>query len=143
MGLDSVFWRKHSSEMTQKSYLALKYRMLSIAEVWGRDSEPSWTETEDRLKAYGDYTSFSFHDESRSSTCWIEFHRAADPMPEQERGPGAEDKFGIIPDIPCKRSAVIRDASRCDEWRNHYLFYAQEPYGLQGFWVFEITTYSD
>ena len=87
--------------------------------------------------------SFSFHDESRSSTCWIEFHRAADPMPEQERGPGAEDKFGIIPDIPCKRSAVIRDASRCDEWRNHYLYYAQEPYGLQGVWVFEITTYSD
>ena len=145
MELDSVFWNAHSDEMTQEGYLELKKRMLGVAEIWGKDPYPSWTETEDMLKAYGDYTSFSFHDESRSKTCWISFYMATVPIPERELEAGIRDRYKIINhfDIPCKRSVAIRDAPHCDEWRNHFFCYVQEPYGLQGVWVFEITTYSD
>ncbi len=130
--------------MTWESYLELKKQMLNAARIWGKDSDPSWTETEDKLKAYGDYSGWhDSHDDSSSSTCWIDFYKVADVMPEQEWKPGIKDKYEMITGIPCKRSTAVQDTSYCDEWRDHILYYLQEPYGLRGVWVLSFKKYKD
>ena len=144
MELASVFWNKHSEEMTQENYMDLKNRMLKAARFWSKGSNPSWTETENELKAYGDYSGWhDSHDDSSSSTCWIDFYKAIDSLSEQEWTSGIEDRYEMIHDIPCKRSVAIQDASYYDAWRDHILYYLLQPYGLQGVWVLSFKKYKD
>ena len=144
MDLESVFWKAHSKEMTQESYLELKNRMLKVARFWSRDSVPSWTETENEIKVYSNYSGWhDSHDDSSSSTCWIDFYMVTHSISEQEWKSGIKDHYGVISGIPCKRSVAIQDASYCDKWRDHILYYLHQPYGLRGIWVLSFRKYED
>lgn len=137
-------FQKAHQEISPESYNALKKRMLDAAMFWSGTDNPSWFENNNELRAYGDVSCWhDSHDDSSSSTCWIDFYIAPDTFPEAEWGAQCEDKPRLIDNMPCRRSAKMRDESKCDKWRYNITYYLDQPYGLHGVWILNFSTYND
>jgi hypothetical protein len=144
MSSKGLFWKTHKTEIGYESFCDLKDRMLKMASRWSNESVPSWTENRNELKAYGDYTGWhDSHDDSSSATCWIDFYKANQTSSEQNWRSDCKDIYGMISDMPFKRCAIIRDNSYHDTWRDHILYYLDQPYGLRGVWVLSFKKYKD